>query len=193
MYKNLTDEQLIQLIAKNKDKKAFNEIYERYNKPIYNYLNKLVFDKDMLEEIFQEVFTKIYLKASTFKVKYNFKSWIYKISMNQYIDYYKKLKRKEKFFKDSEKIKRTKYDVPDIVDDIIEQESIEILKQLIESLPEKFKQAIILKKIEEFTYDQAAEIMGVSSRSVKTYVTKGMQILKNKFGNIYEEMLNNKD
>ena len=179
-YEELSDEKLIQLVSE-KDKNAFNEIYSRYEKSIYNYLNRLIFDKDMLDEIFQEVFTKIYVKAKTFKLKYSFKSWIYKISMNQYIDYYKKLKRSEKIFGQAEELLRIKYDVPNIVDDIIEQENLDILKKLLLQLPAKYRQAIILKKIEGFTFDEVAEIMDVTSRSVKTYVAKGLMLLRSQF------------
>ncbi len=180
MYDSLTDEQLIKLVAK-KDKMAYNELYNRYKQPIYNYLNRLVFDKDMLDEIFQEVFTKIYLKASTFKIKYNFKSWIYKISMNQYIDYYKRLKRKEKLFNTSDDLKRVKYNAPDTIEDMIKKESLDYLEDFLKDLPDKFQQAIILKKIQGLTFNQVAEIMGVTSRSVKTYVAKGLELLKTKF------------
>lgn len=180
MYNNLNDEELIKLVAE-KDTNAFNELYNRYEKLIYNYLNKLVFDKDMLDEIFQEVFTKIYIKADTFKIKYSFKSWVYKIAMNQYIDYYKKLKRMDKYIEQNEEMNEIKYNAPDIIDNIIRKESLELLNKLLNQLPEKYQQAVMLKKIEGFTFKEIANIMGVTARSVKTYVSKGIELLKNKF------------
>ena len=180
MYKELSDEELIKLVADN-NKEAFNEIYKRYEKPIYNYLNRLVFDKDMLNEIFQEIFAKIYFKAKTFKKKYKFKSWIYKISMNQYIDYYKRLKRQNKIIGKKEDLSNYEYNAPDTIDNIIEDETLKQLETFLNRLPEKYQQAVILKKLEGFTFDQVAEIMGVTSRSVKTYVAKGIEKLKELF------------
>jgi len=181
MYEELSDEKLIQLVSENDDKKAFNEIYKRYEKPIYNYLNRLVYDKDILDEIFQEVFTKIYVKAETFKAKYSFKAWIYKVSMNQYIDYYKRLKRRNKIFDSNEDMTNVKYDAPETLDKIISEESINKINKLLDELPEKYKQAVILKKIEGMTFEEVANVMGVSSRSVKSYVARGVEMLKRKF------------
>lgn len=179
-YNEISDEELMRLISQNEDKLAFDEIYKRYEKVIYNYLNRLVFDKDMLNEIFQEVFSKVYFKASSFKIKYSFKSWIYKIAMNQYIDYYKGLKKHAYLSEKPSELKKIKYDTPEFVDNLIEEETIEYLKAKINELPNKYRQAIILKKLEGFTFDEVAEMMGVTSRSVKTYVAKGIELLKNK-------------
>ncbi len=180
MYKDLTDEELMLKIC-DKDKKAFDEIYTRYNSMIYNYLFKLIADKNLVDDIFQETFTKLYFKANRYNPKYKLRSWLYKISTNCYFDYLKSRKKKA-ITVDSQRLSYYSSELDGPLDSIVKKEELDTLKRAIYTLPENIKQVFVLKFYQGLKYDEIAEIIGVSNRTAKNYMRHAKEHIKNYVG-----------
>lgn len=179
---NFTDEELIKMVYEDQDKDAFKFLYDKYKTPIYNYLDKLIFDKESLNDVFQNVFLKVFSKAGTFKnIKgNNFKNWIYRIATNCYIDYYRHNKR----------IKNNlKYDLNSIEETYSEsfEEKIELKEKLtffydaLSKLDSPYKETFILRFIEEYKIDEIANILDISAKTVKNHCIKAENFIKSYF------------
>ena len=179
MYSEYSDEKLIALVAANNDKSAFETIYAKYSTPLYNYLDRLLFDKDSLDDLFQNVFLKIYVNAGKFKLKqgYSFKSWIYRIATNEYIDYFRSIKRKREKVHLDEYIEQKADDV-NLEQIVYNKQKLECFYQAVDKLESPIKEAFVLKRMEGLKIDEIVSILKVSDRSVKNYCSKAENFIK---------------
>ena len=91
-YRMKRDEDLIPLI-KNKNRAAFNELFNRYSQRLYWYFFKMLNrDEETAKDFLQDLFLKIIENARHFDAGKNFSSWVYKIATNMCINEYKKKK-----------------------------------------------------------------------------------------------------
>jgi len=161
-----TDEELVGRLATG-DSAAFNVIFDRYHKPIYNFIKKQVAERESVEDLAQEVFMRVFKSAKNFDVTKKFSSWIYKIALNEVKRHWKRTGSRQTFSLnvpvgdeggDSER--------GDFLEDqrIAPEASTEQklfsrdLKTLIDRLPEKQKTVVLLKVYNELTFEEIAEI-----------------------------------
>ncbi|UCC78278.1 MAG: sigma-70 family RNA polymerase sigma factor [Candidatus Zixiibacteriota bacterium] len=153
----------------------FNDIFKTYQKPIYNYVLRMVRDNAIAEELTQEIFIKTYKNLSSFRGDSKLSTWIYGIATNACLDYfrasdYKKGKTTDLLDEDvlteetgSEDIKR----ILSIEEDLIKSEMAECIRDYIESLPGDYRTVIILHDLEGFKNREIAKIMGCTLDTVK--------------------------
>lgn len=161
-----TDEQLLVQIAAG-DQDAFNEIFDRFSKQIYNFINKQVVEHESVEDLVQEVFLRVYKSAKNFDPEKKFSSWIYKIALNEVKRHWKRAASRQTYSLnqplgdeggDSERqdLIRDERDTPDTtVEKAIFSKD---LRELIDRLPEKQKTVVLLKVYNELTFEEIAEI-----------------------------------
>ena len=201
--KKLTDEQIINKLRKRikhknvikledyfKDlevNKYFEELYIRYKNPVMKYCSKMIFDKDVLGDIFHDVFIRVYLNISHFKVKKSFKSWLYKIATNLCIDFINSYKKKEKSILNNKIGNDSEFELMDLVQDteqlieqIIFKKDIEkITNKIIDSLPSKNKAVFLLRVNSGFKFKEITNITNISERQVKTLYEKSLNYIAN--------------
>ena len=83
---SLTDEKLMKLYQQG-DYEAFQVLYERHNRKVYNYLLKRLSDDDPLEDIFQNIFVKLHKSRMKYDHKFLFLKWLYTLSRNELLDF----------------------------------------------------------------------------------------------------------
>lgn len=89
-YKAFTDEELMQMIAKG-DSMAFEEIYDRYSKPMVNYFCRMLWkDREKAQDFMHDLFTKIVQRPDLYDSSRNFKTWLYSIANNMCKNEYRK-------------------------------------------------------------------------------------------------------
>ncbi len=148
------------------------DVWKEYHKQLLGFISSKVSDKQIAKDILHEVFIKIHTKMHTLDDITKLKSWVYQITRNTIIDFY----RTNKFIKE----------IPDWVDKPFEISSDEIIKEelslclgfLIEKLPPKYKQAIELSEMENKTQQELAEVENISLSGAKSRVQRGRKILK---------------
>lgn len=136
------------------------------------------------EEITQDVFVKVFQHSKDFKQEADIKTWIYRITINQSLDYIKSKQRKKRSFwsniigsKDSE----SNPTLSDFNHPGLEMENKEALKELmrkIYQLPEQQKTAIILLKIEDLPQKEVAQIMNLSEGAIESLFQRAKSTLK---------------
>jgi len=158
------------LRAKKGDKEAFDELYQKYKRPILNYVYRFIGNRANAEELTQEAFVRSYINLHRFEPRAKFSSWLYRIAGNLAKNYI----RHAQYEKRAHSIKHRTYDGSDeefeIIDSIKDKakrpdESAEsketdaLVQDAINELPAQFKEVLILCDLEGFTYEEAAKIM----------------------------------
>ncbi|UCE65844.1 MAG: sigma-70 family RNA polymerase sigma factor [Candidatus Zixiibacteriota bacterium] len=153
----------------------FNDIFNTYQKPIYNYVLRMVRNNDIAEELSQEIFIKTYNNLSSFQGNSKISTWIYQIATNTCLDYfrtsgYKKSKSTDQLDQDFFSEETQIDDVSKILsleEGLIKSEMAECIRDYIESLPGDYRTVIILHDLEGFKNREIANILDFSLDTVK--------------------------
>ena len=146
-----------------------NSIWDEFSVPLKNFIKKRLPQEQDAEDVLQEVFIKIYSNIDKLTDNKKIHSWIYTITRNTIIDYYRKNNnsRTTELFEDIEK-----------EDFTITNEIVFCLKDMIDRLPEKYKQAILLTEFQNITQKELATKISISLSCAKSRVQRGRKMLK---------------
>ncbi|MCB0729173.1 MAG: RNA polymerase sigma factor [Ignavibacteriae bacterium] len=160
----------------NLDEKQFKSVYDEHSKLIYNLCLSYVLNSEDAQDITQEVFVKVYKNYHKFNPsEASIKTWIYRIAINQCLDFLKAGKAKKRFGfitslfhpESNELIQEAaNIDHPGI--ELEDKEALNNLMKIIYSLPENQKTAVILLKIEGKPHKEAADIMDCSIKALES-------------------------
>jgi len=167
-------ENLIEGLKKG-DKNAYKFLFTEHYTSLCNYIYNISNNRALAEDLVQEVFIKLWEKRETLSIKMSIKSYLYRASHNQFLQYL----RKEKYRLDF--IERSKLDLLSLV--YIEEESntniyTEKLNALINDLPPKCKTVFLKSKIEKKKYKEIAQEMNISVKTVENHIGKALRILR---------------
>jgi len=186
----LNDQELIIAITAG-DQKAFRLLVDTYKKSVYNTLLGFLQNIENAEEVTQDVFVKVYETIGSFKNESKLSTWIYRISVNQALDFIRKTKRKKRFGiitslfgNDNEVLHQpANFEHPGIV--LENKEKAAILFSAVNSLPDKQKTAFLLQKIEQCSQQKIAEIMQLNEGAVESLLSRAKTNLKKQLINYY--------
>jgi len=174
-YKNLTDEELVEII-KLKNPQMYGNIVERYQNKLLRYAEYLVQDTILAEDIVQETFIKAFVNLNNFNTKRKFSSWIYRITHNETINKIKKTNQISSVgiieiadsFKSEENIER----------DYEKEEIKNKIRNNIKQLPLKYSEPLVLFYLEQKTYEETSDILRIPTGTVGTRINRGKNYLK---------------
>jgi len=159
---------------------AFDQILDKYQRPIVNFIYKFVNNSAEAEELAQEVFLRIYRARHTYEPRARFAAWIYRIATNLSL---KEANRKRRMhFWHANESSRGDASVeedarrdpgPDAEKTLITIELGRAVRRAIRSLPRNEKTALVLRRYEDLSYQEIAGIMRCSEAAVKTYIHRG--------------------
>jgi RNA polymerase sigma-70 factor, ECF subfamily len=168
---------------------AFLEITRRYRNQITNYVYRMLDDYDRAVDLTQETFVRVWVNAARYQATYSFSTYIYKIAHNLAISELRQRKRRRTiqlptFFsdKDNEEMEVEIEDrkQPLAEDVMIGDERRQAVSRAIASLPEKYRAALVLCDIEEKSYDEISEVLGLPVGTVKSRINRARNLLKEK-------------
>lgn len=185
----LSDHDLIEA-TRNGDEQAFAEIVERYRNQITNFLFRFLNDYDEAVDLAQETFVRVYFAIDRYHTQFAFSTYIYRIASNLAISEIRRRKRRKLLsltglFQTEEdgEVEFQPADTRSLPDaDLIESEKSRVIAKAIAALPEKYRVAIILREIEEKSYDEIAEIMDLGLGTTKSRINRARGLLKAKLG-----------
>ena len=159
----------------NGETKAFELLYLKYKDKIKYFIYNIVKDYEKAEDITQEVF--IYVLKNKVRNESSFKYYIYMIAKSRAINYLNTENRRNEI-NNLYLIHNEETTSEDVLDIIEKQEEKEKLLEAINLLDEKYKNAIYLVKIEEFSYQETAEILNESVANIKNLIHRGKKELR---------------
>ncbi|TKB10793.1 RNA polymerase sigma factor [Desulforhopalus sp. IMCC35007] len=176
-----SDKQLLSRLCAGENL-VLDMLMERHQEPLYNFVLRYIHDEHLAYDIVQETFVRVYTRATSFNPEYRFKTWLYQIALNLCRDRGRKRALRSFFSFDEAKEKEagfTGYDAG-IEEKNETKDDIELLQKEIAKLPHKLKSALILFSLEEKSQLEAAEILGVSPKTIETRIYRAKKILKKK-------------
>ena len=159
----------------NGETKAFELLYLKYKDKIKYFIYNIVKDYEKAEDITQEVF--IYVLKNKVRNESSFKYYIYMIAKSRAINYLNTENRRNEI-NNLYLIHNEETTSEDVLDIIEKQEEKEKLLEAINLLDEKYKNAIYLVKIEEFSYQETAGILNESIANIKNLIHRGKKELR---------------
>jgi RNA polymerase sigma-70 factor (ECF subfamily) len=157
---------------KNQNEDALKEIMAMYKRPICRYLNALTGSRELAEELAQDTFVKVYFKAPGLKATdlKSCRAWIYAIASNLARSEFRRRKLR-KIFSLTDVGERQASFTPSYEGDII-------WDQLLNLLPDKFRIPLVMKEIDNFSFEEIAEILKKPVGTVKSLVFRGKGHMK---------------
>jgi len=181
--KSPTDEELI-LYFQEGDVYAFEQIVHRYKEPLVNFIYHFLGDRSNAEDVVQETFIRVYKNKHLYRNIAKFSTWIYTIASNLAKTELRRRRRRRILSISQMGFDDKDYDLPDHVktpEGIVDGEMKEsIIREAIEKLPAKFKEVVILRDVQEFSYEEISEILDIPIGTVKSRVNRGRQRLQKK-------------
>ena len=172
----LTDEELIAKFQDG-DVRAYSELVNRYKNRLLNFIYRFVYDMDKAEDILQDTFLKLYTHKNSYREIAKFSTWLYTIAGNLAKTELRKLKRR-KTYSVSDLSRNDQEFVIQSPDGSTEYEAelINIEKSIqtaLNLLPIDFKTIIILRDIQELSYEDISRIVDIPIGTVKSRINRG--------------------
>jgi RNA polymerase sigma-70 factor, ECF subfamily len=178
-----TDYRLMERV-KNGDMLAFNQIVDKYKNRLMNVIVRMVQETEQAEDIVQETFLRVYQHRDSFDFRHCFSTWLYTIALNLARNELRKRKR-FKFF-DIFDLQGKEAEIA--VEMELPSNLPQAIEKALETLPEKYKTAFVLRDIQELPYEEVAQIMNIPLGTVKSRVNRARAILKEKLKPRMEEI-----
>ncbi len=178
-----SDQQLVRRALK-RDERAFEELVRRYQKPIVNFIARMVGNYDLALDLSQDVFVKAFVALRTYDENFKFGSWLFKIASNTVIDHLRKggpaMSSLDKPIEtEDDEIQMDVRSPALIADQQLERHEIQgILSRLIDQLPPSYRQVIVLRHVNELSYEEMAEITELPLGTVKNRTFRAREMLR---------------
>jgi RNA polymerase sigma-70 factor (ECF subfamily) len=187
----LTDEELILEFQKNNTEKAFEILVQRYKNPLINFVFRFLGDYEACVDVVQDTMVKVFRYKDNYSSVAKFSTWIYTIAGNLAKTEYQRRKRRRFFSISSYGEEHETYDIPDeqYRPDIITDSGIkdEIIQKALQKVSAAYREAVILRDVQDLSYEEIAEIIGVNVGTVKSRINRGRAQLQKMLKHIYKE------
>jgi len=186
-YTDVSDQQIV-LFAQAGREDAYRELIRRYQRPVYSLIYRMVRDNETAEDLAQETFIKVLNHIDRYRPEFKFSSWLFKIANNITIDHLRRRHLDTISIEGSpdavtgESMRATAVTVKSGGESPLEElESRELgaaIEAAIARLRPEYRACIILRHVEDYSYDEIAEIVKLPLGTVKTYIHRARQELR---------------
>ena len=150
-------------------------LFERYQSPLFNFFLRLTWDRQLSEDLVQDVFFRILKFRQTYRGDTLFTTWMYQIARNVRVDSLRKRKPESTL---NEELASSADTRPSPAEQLQSNEQEALLRRAMARLPEDKRELLILTRYQNLKYEQIAELLDCQAGTVKTRVYRAMQELK---------------
>ena len=157
--------------AQKGDERAFQEILETYEVPVFNYVLRMVGDRALAEDLTQEIFLRIYQGLAGFSLRCRFTTWLFQVAKNRVLDELRARERKPQSVVTLE-------DLPplEVVDAPPERvEAIDAVWRAVALLNPDLKMALLLRDVVGLSYTEIADALEITLATVKWRIFKARE------------------
>jgi RNA polymerase sigma-70 factor (ECF subfamily) len=163
---------------------SFDEVYARYRQRVFVYCLQFLQQRDQAEDVFQDVFVKIYKHENEFATKENLAAWVFTVARNTCLNAVRDrgIAHRHVEFVEPEALHVHAGSVPNVEFDVREY-----IDWAMSKLPTEQREAIVLREIQDLSYEEIAKITGVSLANVKVRIFRARQRMRKLLGPILRE------
>jgi RNA polymerase sigma-70 factor (ECF subfamily) len=181
----LEDQRLLAALQAN-DEQAYEQLIERFQTPVYNLAYRLLNDQSDASDVLQEVFIKIFRNVATFRGESSLRTWVYRIAVNESHNRRRWLFRHrrgetglEETWDDCETREKPLKDNGETPYDFtMNREAQLLLEEGLAAVNPVYRAVLVLREIEEMSYEEIAAILEVSIGTVKSRIVRGRDALR---------------
>jgi RNA polymerase sigma-70 factor (ECF subfamily) len=176
-----SDEELVKMTLV--DKSSFGDLVDRYEAKLQRYIARLgVRNNEDQQDVLQDIFLKVYRNLNAFDTSMQFSSWIYRISHNEAVSWYRKrnVRPEGHLIGDSEEMisfLSTKDETADVTFD--KTVNAKFVNEALQNIDDKYRQVLILRFFEHKEYEEISDILKIPIGSVGTLIHRGKKQLAN--------------
>ncbi len=183
-----------------RDERAFNELVELYEERVYRLMFRMLGRKDEAEDMAQETFVQVFKSIDRFRGDAKLGTWIYRVAVNLCKNRSKYLSRRHANVEDeleplaeraalgeARGVTSSELAGPDQIVEGYQTEAI--VKRAILELDSEFREVLVLRDVEDLTYDEIAEITGLAEGTVKSRLHRARSMLKEKVESVLGEKI----
>lgn len=182
--KALEDFRLIDLAVSGQDEQAYADLMQRYKKPVYHMILKMVRNVDDAEDLTIEAFAKAFKNLHKFKKDFTFSTWLFRIATNNTIDFIRKKRLDTMSLHTSYKDDNGDSVTIDIQDrnlnpqeEAIKGQKIELVRMFVTKLPAKYQRLVKLRYFDELSYDEIAKELDAPLGTVKAQLHRARELM----------------
>jgi RNA polymerase sigma-70 factor (ECF subfamily) len=157
------------------DQLAWEQIVRQYWRKVFNVAYKFVGKHDQAEDLAQDIFLKIFKSLGTFDRRANFQTWLISVSRNLCIDHYRSVRKERETIDrdvDASELSPRSHD-PGPVAALEQQDRVQLLREAMGALPETLRTAVLLRDIQELSYQEIADKLRLPEGTVKSRINRG--------------------
>jgi len=165
---------------------AYEQLLARFQQPVYTLAFRLLNDPSEACDVVQEVFLKVFRNVGSFRGQSSLKTWIYRITVNEAHNarrwFFRHRRREVELDTEPEDARGWKEVIPDgsrsPFDVAFDREQHVMIEAALERINPIFREAVVLRDITDLSYEEIAEILGVSLGTVKSRILRGRDALR---------------
>jgi RNA polymerase sigma-70 factor (ECF subfamily) len=166
---------------------SFDELVNRYQRPISAFVYRMVGDYDAALDLTQEIFIKVYASLSRYRPEFKFSTWIYKIAHNAAIDHLRRTSSRERSL--SVGTETDNYELPLEFEGLTPEQQSEReerrgeIETVVRSLPTAYRELIVLRHSQDLTYEEIVDVTGLPLGTVKNRLFRAREMMRQQFIN----------
>lgn len=176
---------LLRKALDHNDQQAYAELMSLYRDSIYYMLVRMVKNKDDAEDLTLMTFGKAFRYLDKYTPKYAFSTWLYRIALNNSIDFLRLKNNMPQYFEEDLYTSSTTSIIDQSEDnlqrtpeeEVIDKQRLQLLRAAVSELPDKYRKVIELRYYEDLAYEEIAERLGLTLSNVKIQIMRAKQML----------------
>lgn len=179
------DQALLDSLLSGSDE-AFEVLIEKFQQPVYNLVSRLLNDPSDASDVVQEVFLKIFRNLHHFRGQSSLKTWVYRIAVNEASNHrrwFSRHRRQEVGLAAEEE--GTPYAQDRLADParsaldlVLDHETRALIEEALTDVNPAFRAAVVLRDMEELSYEEISDVLQVSLGTVKSRILRGREALR---------------
>jgi RNA polymerase sigma-70 factor, ECF subfamily len=165
---------------------AYEELMDRYEHPIYSMVYRLLGNQNDASDVVQEVFLKVFRGVGAFRQQSSLRTWVYRIAVNEAYNHRRWFARHcrrevslEKDYPEQEHVVEMAQDPgPSPYDQALDSETRVLIERALTRINPQFRAAVVLRDIQNLSYEEIAEILQISLGTVKSRIVRGREALR---------------
>lgn len=174
---------------------AYEQLLHRFQQPVYNLALRLLGDPSEASDVVQEVFLKVFRNVGGFRGQSSLKTWVYRITVNEAHNarrwFFRHRRSEVELDSDPRETRGLKETIPDgsrsPFETACDSEQHAFIEAALARINPVFREAVILRDISDLSYDEIAEVLGVSLGTVKSRILRGREALREELAGTLQE------